>query len=167
MPGPRPHVGRSAQRRSGRTSAIAKAKDYVHSISFKVYGEDAQMARIIGNFSNFSNICLYALRAYYKLLRKFYGPENPLSLETDRLAPPPHEYLLVPIKVEKFKELAALSQKLEAENGKPVSIEQLMARAVAATSVGELERMPDPFPEMTDGLFQFYAEHLHEIKTEE
>ena len=145
---------------------MAKAKDYVHSISFKVYGEDAQMARIIGNFSNFSNICLYALRAYYKLLRKFYGPGNSLSLETDRLAPPSHEYLLVPIKVEKFKELAALSQKLEAEKGKPVSIEQLMARAVAATSVGELETMPDPFPEMKDSLFQFYAEHLHEIKTE-
>lgn len=122
------------------------------------------MAKVIGNFSN---ICLYALRAYYKLLRKFYGPENPLSFKTDRLAPPPHEYLLVPIRAEKFHELAALSQKLEAKAGKPVSIEQLMARAVEAASPGELEKLPDPFPEMTDGLFKFYAEHLHEIKPAE
>ena len=125
------------------------------------------MARVIGNFSNFSNICLYALRAYYKLLRKFYGPENPLSLETDRLAPPPHEYLLVPIKIEKFQELAALSQKLEAKTGKPIGIEQLMARAAEGTSLEDFEKMPDPFPDLGEGLFRIYAEHLHEIKEDE
>lgn len=125
------------------------------------------MAKVIGNFSNFSNICLYALRAYYRLLRKFYGPENPLSLKTDRLAPPPHEYLLVPIKIEKFQELSALSHKLEAQSGKPVGIEQLMARAVDGTSIDALEKMPDPFPDLSKGMFQIYAEHLHEIKTDE
>lgn len=120
------------------------------------------MARTIGNFSNFSNICLYALRAYYKLLRKFYGPENPLSLQTDRLAPPPHEYLLVPIKIEKFRELAALSQKLEAATGSAISIEQLMASAVNGTSTEDLEKMADAFPDLSKGLFHIYAEHLHE-----
>ena len=125
------------------------------------------MARVIGNFSNFSNICVYALRAYYKLLRKFYRPENPLNLETDRLAPPPHEYLLVPIKIEKFQELAALSQKLEASTGKPMVLEQLMARAVEGTSLEDLEKMTDPFPDLGEGLFRIYAEHMHEIKTDE
>lgn len=125
------------------------------------------MARVIGNFSNFSNICVYALRAYYKLLRKFYGPENPLSMDRDRLAPPPYEYLLVPIKIDKFQELAALSQEREAKTGKPMGIEQLMARAVEGTSLEDLEKMPDPFPDLGEGLFRIYAEHLHEIKTDE
>lgn len=168
MQGPRPNVGRSAQRRNGRTSVIAKAKDYVHSISFKVYGEDAQMARVIGNFSNFSNICLFALRAYYKLLRKFYGPDGLLSLKTDRVAPPPYEYLLVPIKMEKFQELAALSEKLESKTGKPMGIEQLMARAVDGTSIENLAKMADPFPGLTEeGMFRIYSEHMSEIKTDE
>ena len=124
------------------------------------------MARVIGNFSNFSNICLYALRAYYKLLRKFYGPESPLRFETDRLPPPPLEYLLVPIRIEKFQELAAFSQKLEAETGRAFSIEHLMARAVDGTSIEDLKKMADPFPDLGEGLFRIYAEHLHEIKTD-
>ncbi|MDB6135715.1 MAG: hypothetical protein JWM59_3958 [Verrucomicrobiales bacterium] len=103
------------------------------------------MARAIGHFSNFSNICLYALRAYYLLIRKFYGPANPLSRGTDRLAPPPYEYLLVPLKVEKFREFAALSQKLEARTGKQVSIEQLMAGAVEGVSIADLETCRIPF----------------------
>lgn len=159
----RPHVGRSAERRNARKSVIAKAKGYFTHISFKVHGEDAQMARVIGNYSNFSNICLYALRAYYLLIRKFYGPGNLLSLKTDRLAPPPYEYLLVPLKVEKFRELAALSQELEARTGRQVSIEQLMARAVAGVSVDDLEKMPDPFPDLSRGLFEIYAENLTEL----
>jgi hypothetical protein len=124
------------------------------------------MAKAIGHFSNFSNICLHALRAYHQLLRKFYGPENPLNLKTDRLVPPPHELLLVPINAEKFHELAALSQKLESATGKPVSIEQLMARAVAAIPTAELENLPDPFPDIPPNeLFRIYSEHLQEIPT--
>jgi hypothetical protein len=125
------------------------------------------MARVIGNFSNLSNICLHALRAYYQLLRKFYGPENLLNLKTDRLAPPPYELLLVPISAEKFHELAALSQKLEAATGKPVGIEQLMARAVAAVPTAGLENLPDPFPHIPPNeLFRIYSEHLQEIPME-
>jgi hypothetical protein len=136
----------------------------VGHISFKVHGEDAQMARAIGNFSNFSNICLYALRAYYKLFRQFYGPGNPLSLGIDRLAPPVHEFMLVPVRAEKFEELAAVSQRLEAATGTQVGIERLMARAVDAASPADLERLPDPFPDLPpDGFFRFYAEHLQEI----
>lgn len=122
------------------------------------------MARVIGNFSNLSNICLHALRAYYQLLRKFYGPENLLNLKTDRLAPPPYELLLTPIEAEKFHELAALSQKIEAATGKPVGIEQLMARAVAAVPTAGLESLPDPFPDIPPNeLFRIYSEHLQEI----
>lgn len=128
-------------------------KDIAH-VSFKVYGEDADMARSIGKVASFSHICLHAMRAYHKLVEKFYGSRDPGEAKVDRLAPPPYEFMLIPIQPEKLKELEALSRKIEAQSGKPVSVEQLIARAVSAKSAEEVEHLPDPIPDLNGRLFK-------------